>query len=69
MDRQSMPADHGMLFRFDRLATVLMWMKNTPLSLDMVFIAETARWPDSRNTVPFSEASSRRQARCGTCSN
>ena len=38
MNRQSMPADHGMLFRFDQTRQVLMWMKNTPLPLDMIFI-------------------------------
>jgi hypothetical protein len=43
MDRQSMAADHGMLFRFDQTRDVLMWMKNTPLSLDMLFIAENGR--------------------------
>ncbi len=28
----------GMLFRYDREATINMWMKNTHISLDMVFI-------------------------------
>jgi uncharacterized membrane protein (UPF0127 family) len=57
MNRQSMPATHGMLFRFDRTRQVLMWMKNTPLSLDMVFIGEDGWWRESpRNTTPFSEA-------------
>lgn len=38
MYRRSMPADHGMLFDFERPAPATMWMKNTYLSLDMVFI-------------------------------
>lgn len=38
MYRRSMAADRGMLFDFERVAPVTMWMKNTYLSLDMVFI-------------------------------
>ena len=38
MYRRTMPADHGMLFDFERPAPVTMWMKNTYLPLDMVFI-------------------------------
>ena len=38
MDRRSMAADHAMLFDFERPAPATMWMKNTYLSLDMVFI-------------------------------
>ncbi len=35
--------DHGMLFDFETPRHVGMWMKNTPLSLDMLFIAATGR--------------------------
>ncbi len=38
MYRRTMAADHGMLFDFERPAPATMWMKNTDLSLDMVFI-------------------------------
>ena len=38
MFRRSMPADRGMLFDFGRVAPVAMWMQNTYLSLDMLFI-------------------------------
>ncbi len=38
MYRRSMAPDHGMLFDFERPAPVTMWMKNTYLPLDMVFI-------------------------------
>lgn len=56
MHRQSMPADHGMLFRFDRTRQVLMWMKNTPLPLDMVFIDARGRVSGvAADTTPFSE--------------
>ena len=38
MFRRHMAADHGMLFDFERTEPVTMWMKNTYLPLDMVFI-------------------------------
>lgn len=56
MHRQSMAVDHGMLFRFDRTRQVMMWMKNTPLSLDMLFInADGLVAGIATETVPFSQ--------------
>jgi uncharacterized membrane protein (UPF0127 family) len=43
MFRKSMPEDHGMLFDFQREQSVMMWMKNTLIPLDMIFIAKTGR--------------------------
>ncbi len=43
MFRKSMPDDHGMLFDFQREQSVMMWMKNTYIPLDMIFIAKTGR--------------------------
>lgn len=38
MFRRSMAPDHGMLFDFGRVEPVSMWMQNTYLPLDMLFI-------------------------------
>jgi uncharacterized membrane protein (UPF0127 family) len=52
---KSLPADHGMLFLFERPHFASFWMKNTYLSLDIVFIG-----PDgvvvniARDTEPLS---------------
>jgi uncharacterized membrane protein (UPF0127 family) len=43
MFRRSMPADSGMLFLYGRSQPVAMWMKNTFISLDMVFIGADGR--------------------------
>ncbi len=55
MFRESLPQNHGMLFDFGTSDDVSFWMKNTPLSLDMIFIREdgtVARVVP--NTVPYS---------------
>lgn len=38
MHRKSLPQDHGMLFIYPSAQSVTMWMKDTPVSLDMIFI-------------------------------
>lgn len=40
MRRRSMPANHGMLFDFQAQQPVRMWMKDTFIPLDMVFISK-----------------------------
>lgn len=57
MWRRDMAPDHGMLFDFRREEPVWFWMKNTPLSLDMIFVKADGRVLSiARGTVPFSEA-------------
>ena len=36
--RKELPEDHGMLFIFEEDTYVEMWMKDTPISLDILFI-------------------------------
>lgn len=56
MHRKTMPADHGMLFDFGEQRLVTMWMKNTVLPLDMLFIDEDGVTRHVRdNAVPYSE--------------
>ncbi len=43
MRRDNMPADHGMLFVFPKARRVTMWMKDTYLPLDMIFLDSSHR--------------------------
>ncbi|MEZ5872673.1 MAG: DUF192 domain-containing protein [Nitratireductor sp.] len=56
MFRKSMPTRQGMLFVFGETRQITMWMKNTVLPLDMVFIRKDGTVAGVRErTVPFSE--------------
>jgi uncharacterized membrane protein (UPF0127 family) len=63
MEKRTLGYDRGMLFVFETVEKHGMWMKNTPLPLDIVFVA-----PDSqviniaRRTTPFSETTLRPSA-------
>jgi uncharacterized protein len=63
MYRRSLAPDHGMLFDFARVQPISMWMQNTYIPLDMIFIradgtiariAENAE-PLSTRTIPSGE--------------
>ncbi len=57
MFRKSLPEGRGMLFDFKRDQDVAMWMKNTYLPLDMIFIRADGRIARiAENTEPLSTA-------------
>lgn len=57
MFRTKMAADQGMLFDFKREQPVWFWMKNTYLSLDMIFVkADGTILSIAADTTPLSEA-------------
>ena len=58
MYRRSMRYDRGMLFVFEQETTGGMWMRNTPLPLDMIFVdADGEIINIVKRTTPFSDES------------
>ena len=56
MFRRSLPASAGMLFDYRVPTRINMWMKNTFIPLDMIFIGTDRRITNiARRTVPMSE--------------
>ncbi len=56
MFRQTMPRRSGMLFAYDKPFEITMWMRNTYISLDMIFILKDGRVHRiAKGTEPFSE--------------
>lgn len=57
MFRQELPEDAGMLFVYPRPQVITMWMQNTPLPLDMLFIGADNRIVKiAKRTIPYSTA-------------
>ena len=58
MFRAEMGADEGMLFPYQQSQVLSFWMKNTVLSLDLVFIGPDRKIVNiAKRAVPYSEAS------------
>jgi hypothetical protein len=56
MDRDSMAADHGMLFQFPDSTERAFWMHDTRISLDIVFIGSDGRIVSiQKNAKPYDE--------------
>ncbi|MEO0872098.1 MAG: DUF192 domain-containing protein [Pseudomonadota bacterium] len=54
MFRESLADDEAMIFPNDPPATRGFWMKNTPISLDIIFIGEDHRINNIETAVPYS---------------
>ena len=56
MGRDHLPPRSGMLFIFEQPALRRFWMKNVPISLDIIFFDEKGRWVSNHlYAIPFSE--------------
>ncbi|MBB4266735.1 DUF192 domain-containing protein [Roseospira visakhapatnamensis] len=57
MYRRRLAPDHGMLFDFGGIGARAMWMKNTYVALDILFLENDGRiWSIAAETTPLSEA-------------
>lgn len=56
MFREKLPASSGMLFVYQRPHHAVFWMKNVPISLDMIFLDKTGKvMRIAQNARPFDE--------------
>ncbi len=57
MFRETLADDHGMLFPFEQPYRAVFWMRNTSISLDIIFIDADGRIINiAERTAPYSEA-------------
>jgi uncharacterized membrane protein (UPF0127 family) len=57
MFRESMPADHGMLFVFDRQSNAAFWMRNTLIPLSVAYIDADGTILDIQDMQPQTDDS------------
>ncbi len=55
MNRESLPADQGMLFIFDPPSNIGFWMRNTLIPLDIAYLADDGRIREIRQGQPLDE--------------
>ncbi|MGB7160632.1 MAG: DUF192 domain-containing protein [Tepidisphaeraceae bacterium] len=53
MQRDAMPADHGMIFVFDEPRELSFWMKNTRIPLDILYLDETGQVVSIHQMKPY----------------
>ncbi len=57
MFRPPLPDNYGMLFHFQQMERASFWMRNTPSSLDIIFIDDSGRILNiAEHTTPYSTA-------------
>jgi hypothetical protein len=59
MYRESMPADHGMLFVHEKEAPLAYWMKNTKIPLDILYFDAERKLVSIQRGVPICTAGDR----------
>ena len=58
MDRTSLPHHQGMLFVFDEMSPRSFWMRNTRISLDIIYVDDKKKVVSiQKNAVPMSDES------------
>lgn len=55
MFRETLPADHGMLFLFERSERRSFWMRNTGIPLDIAYFDSEGRLREVRKLFPYDE--------------